>query len=117
MSIQMFYYVAKSRRRLKTVCELLRNHYCLPEFTFDSHDNWRYAWSSSPDLRFNVTKAQGFSTVETWLPDCPKGVNFQIIVECECEPLDIHEVLADALDASAMKIWKRAKPENMRGKE
>jgi hypothetical protein len=54
-------------------------------------------------LRLNVTKARGYRTVETWMPDCPSGVNYQIILTAESKPPGFASRLATALGSEAVR--------------
>lgn len=97
------YYAARSAAGLESVCEALSAALELPPFVFDSHDTWRYAWSECRGLRLNVTQARGYHTIETWMPDCPSGVNFQVILTADVEPTDFASMLADALRCEATR--------------
>jgi hypothetical protein len=37
-------------------------------------------------MHLNVTQAEDDRTVETWMPDCPGGANYQVILSAESEP-------------------------------
>ena len=97
------YFAAKSGAKLEAVCEALGAGFDLPPFEFDSHDTWRYAWSEGRGLRLNVTKARGYRTIETWMPDCPTGVNYQVILTAESEPPDFAARLAEALGCEPVR--------------
>ena len=97
------YYAARSGASLDTVCEALRGTFGLPPFVCDSHDNWRYAWSEGEGLRLNVTKADDDCTVETWLPGCPRGVNYQVILSAASEPPDFAVRLAKILRSEVVR--------------
>ena len=97
------YFAAGSGAKLETVCEALSAASDLPPFEFDSHDTWRYAWSEGQGLRLNVTKARGYRTVETWMPGCPSGVNYQVILTAEREPPGFASRLGTALGSEAVQ--------------
>jgi len=97
------YFAARSGAKLEGVCEALSAGFDLPPFEFDSHDTWRYAWSEGRGIRLNVTKARGYRTVETWMPGCPIGVNYQVILTAESEPPDFASRLAAALGSEAVR--------------
>jgi hypothetical protein len=97
------YFAARSEAQLEGVCETLGAAFDLPPFEFDSHDTWRYAWSEGRGLRLNVTKARGYHTVETWMPGCPSGVNYQVIMTAEGEPPDFASQLEAALGSEAVR--------------
>jgi hypothetical protein len=59
-------------------------------------------------MGFNVTKAADFTTVETWMAECPKGVNFQIIVEAESTPPpNLGQALSTALGVAPLKYFEK----------
>ena len=97
------YYAAKSRAKLESVCEALSATLGLPPFEFDSHDTWRYAWSEGPGLRLNVTRASGDRTIEAWMPHCPSGVNYQVILTAESEPPGFASRLAAVLGSEVAR--------------
>ena len=97
------YFAARSEAKLESVCETLGAAFELPPFEFDGHDTWQYAWSEGRGLRLNVTKAKGCHTVETWMPGCPGGVNYQVILTAEVEPPDFASRLATALGSEAVR--------------
>ena len=101
------YYAARSKEALESVCQSVSEHYSLPEFGFDSHESWRYGWSRNGVIGFNVTKASDCRTIEKWMPECPKGVNFQIIVEADCQPSDLLVALSKALGVTPAKYLER----------
>jgi hypothetical protein len=102
------YYAALSNADLDEVCEALRIKFGLPPFEFDSHDTWRYAQSTGVGMRLNITKADDVSTIETWMPDCPKGVNFQVILSVESEPADFVTHLSEILGSEVVRYAKTA---------
>jgi hypothetical protein len=85
------------------VCEALQSVFGLPPFVFDSHDNWRYAWSETEGLRLNVTQADDDRTVETWMPRCPRGVNYQVLLSAAREPPDFAARLAGILGSEVVR--------------
>jgi hypothetical protein len=97
------YFAARSDVKLESVCEALGAEFDLPPFEFDSHDTWRYACSEGRGLRLNVTKARGYRTVETWIPGCPTGVNYQVILSADGEPPGFASQLAKALGSEAVR--------------
>ncbi len=110
-----FYYAAGSKAELEVVCDALRVAFDLPAFTFDAHDTWRYAWSSGDHLRLNVTRTKDNHTVETWMPNCPRGVNYQIILTAACEPPNFTSQLAAILDAEVTRYDRGAAIEHTNG--
>src|SRR4051794_3205327 len=103
-----FYYAAGSKAELEAVCDALRVAFDLPAFTFDAHDTWRYAWSNGDHLRLNVTRARDSHTIETWMPSCPRGVNYQVILTAACEPTDFSAQLAAILEAGVTRYDSRS---------
>jgi hypothetical protein len=97
------YFAARSDVALEEVCSALRADYGLPVFVFDTHDNWRYARSGDDELHLNVTKASDDCTIETWKPDCPTGVNFQIILTSGVEPAGLLALLSEILDCEVVR--------------
>ena len=97
------YYAARSGARLDTVCEALRGTFGLPPFVCDRHDTWRDAWSEGEGLRLNVTQADDARTVETWMPRCPPGVNYQVILSAAREPPDFTGRLAEILRSEVVR--------------
>lgn len=98
-----FYYAALSRLRLEATCEALQKEFSLPDFTFDSHDNWRYAWSECGGTHLNVTKASDETTITTWMSTCPAGVNYQIILTAKDEPEGFLSFLTKVLGSPVRK--------------
>ena len=86
-----FYYAARSKAAIEAVCEALSEAFALPAFTYDAHDTWRSAWSSGDHLRLNVTRTKDSRTIETWTPNCPRGVNNQIVLTAAREPPNFAE--------------------------
>ena len=80
------YYAARSEAELEEVCSTLQGALGLPAFVFDGHDYWRYAHSGDGRLHINITEAEDDRTIETWTPDSPSGVNYQIILTAIGEP-------------------------------
>jgi hypothetical protein len=80
------YFASRSLAQLEAVCEGFRVAFDLPEFAFDTHDTWRYGWSEGESLRLNITRARDFQTIESWIPDCPTGANYQLILTTDREP-------------------------------
>jgi hypothetical protein len=107
-----FYYGARSREELEVVCEALSEALGLPVFTYDAHDTWHYAWSSGDHLRLNVTRTKDSRTIETWMPNCPRGVNYQIILTATCEPPNFTARLATILGADVARYHTRAATEH-----
>lgn len=91
------YYAARSKATLEGVCEALSQAFDLPPFEFDGHDTWRYAWSEGHSLRLNITRASNYRTVETWMPSCPSGVNYQVILSAKAVPAGFELRLAEVL--------------------
>jgi hypothetical protein len=110
-----FYYSARSEVALEAACEALSEAFALPAFTYDTHDTWRYAWSSGDHLRLNVTRTKGSRTIETWMPNCPRGVNYQIILTAACEPPSFVSLLAAILDAAVARYDTRPASEHDEG--
>ncbi|WZO98814.1 hypothetical protein EP7_000405 [Isosphaeraceae bacterium EP7] len=98
------YFAARSEATLESVCEALSAAFDLPPFEYDSHGTWRYAWSEGRGLRLNVTKARDYRTVETWIPGCPSGVNYQVILTAESELPGFALRLAKALGSEAARL-------------
>jgi hypothetical protein len=71
----------------------------LPPFTLDIHDNWEYGWAENSCVRLNVTKADDDQTVQQWMQDCPRGVNYQVIVSAASEPPGMLELVSRVLAA------------------
>ena len=101
------YYAAQSKVPLKQVCDGLRTALGLPPFTFDCHDNWRYGISETADVRMNVTRAGDFHTIETWMADCPAGVNYQLILSAGAEPEGFSTLLAGILESQVSRYASR----------
>jgi hypothetical protein len=97
------YYAARSGAKLESLCQALGEEFDLPQFEFDSYDTWRYAWSERRGLRLNVTNARGYRTVETWIPGCPNGVNYQVVVTAESEPPGFASRLAAVLRSEVVR--------------
>jgi hypothetical protein len=91
------------RPGLESVCEALGTAFALPPFEFDNHDTWQYARSEGRGLRLNITKARGYRTIETWMPGCPSGVNYQVILTAGSEPPGFASHLARALGSEAVR--------------
>jgi hypothetical protein len=73
-------FAAKSDADLRTVCEIVRMEYGLPEFTFDVEDDSEYGFTEGVEIAVNVTKTQRLDSISTWMENAPKNVNFQIIL-------------------------------------
>lgn len=101
------YFAASSDASLESVCDALQARLSLPDFYFDCHDSWRYASAQSNAIALNVTRASDSHTIETWMPDCPTGVNFQIIAEFDFEPHDFVAHLRDSLGAKPVRYASR----------
>lgn len=97
------YFAASSDASLESVCNALQARLSLPDFYFDCHDSWRYASANSSAIAINVTRASDSHTIETWMPDCPKGVNFQIIAEFDSEPDGLDAHLRESLGTKAVR--------------
>ena len=97
------YFAARSTAQLEAVCEGLRMELELPEFAFDVHDTWRYGWSEREGLRLNITKAQDYRTIETWIPGSPTGVNYQLILTADLEPPKFVAVAAELLGTEVVR--------------
>ena len=97
-----FYYAARSDAELAVVCQALRTRFNLPPFEFDAHDTWRYAWSESAAMRLNVTVADDNRTIETWMPSCPTGVNYQVILSAVASPYGFAFRLAEVLGSAVV---------------
>lgn len=97
------YYAARSRAKLETVCETLSATFGLPPFEFDSHDDWRWGGSEGQNLGLNVTRSQEFRTIEAWMPGCPPGVNYQVILTAESEPIGFASRLAEILSSEVIR--------------
>jgi hypothetical protein len=101
------YYASRSKVPLKQVCESLRTRLGLPPFTFDCHDNWRYGTAETAEVRMNVTRAGDFHTIETWMADCPAGVNYQLILTAGAEPEGFSTLLAEILESQVNRYASR----------
>ena len=101
------YFAANSGASLESVCQTLRTRYGLPAFAADWHDSWQYAFSKTSAIGFNVSKADDNSTIQTWMDDCPNGVNFQIIADYHAEPDDLDDVLNSALGVMPARYCTR----------
>ena len=99
-----YYYAGSSTVRLRRVCADLRAAFGLSDFEFDVHDHWEYGWATGDGIHFNVTKASDSRTIETWIPVTPAGVNYQIILTAEAEPLEALEVISRALQSSVTRF-------------
>lgn len=108
--MKCFYYASRSPLRLEAACDALRRELQLPEFTFDSHDNWRYAWVDWGGKHLNVTRASDCTTIETWMKTCPSDVNYQIILTAESEPVDFASMLAGVLGTPVGKHHETTSP-------
>tara|TARA_R110002072_G_C7567464_1_gene500793 strand:+ start:117 stop:446 length:330 start_codon:yes stop_codon:yes gene_type:complete len=97
------YFAANSGASLESVCNALQSRLLLPDFHFDCHDSWRYASSQSKAIALNVTRASDSHTIETWMPACPTGVNFQIVAEFDSEPDGLADNLRDSLGADVIR--------------
>ncbi len=97
------YFAARSGATLESVCEALGTALALPPFEFDSHDSWRFARSEGRGLRLNITEARGYRTIETRMPGCPSGVNYQVILTAESEPPGFALNLTRALGSEAVR--------------
>ncbi len=102
----LVYYAARSKARLETVCKALQTAFDLPSFPFKSHDDWRWGRSQGDDLALKVTRAK-CRTIETWMPGCPQGVSYQIILTTECEPEDFASRLAEILGCEVIRYASR----------
>lgn len=91
------YYVARSKRKLEDVCSELADAFELPSFVIDCHDTWRYGWSKSENVALNVTRDRGYRVIETWVPNTPSGMNYQILVESSEEAKDTLAILERVL--------------------
>jgi hypothetical protein len=92
-----WYYAAKSDVPLETACASLGQFLDLPPFAFDTHDNWEYGWADNSRVRLNVTRSEDDQTIQAWMADCPRGVNYQIIVSATSEPPGILDILSRIL--------------------
>ena len=101
------YFAALSEVSLESVCSAIQSRYSLPQFVIDDHDTWSYGVSWNNQLHINITKAQDTSTIETWMPDCPEGVNFQVVVESDDEPPELISTLRSALEAEPVAYASR----------
>jgi hypothetical protein len=54
----MGYFAVKSDKPLEVVCQMLQQHYGLPNFDFDVEDDWEYANSCYDSIGWNVTKTE-----------------------------------------------------------
>ncbi len=97
------HYGARSKENLEDVCKALSEVFSLPPFTYDSHGTWRYAWSGGEYLRLNVTQARDRRTIETWIPNSPSGVNYQVILTAPCEPPNFTAQVAAILHAEIVR--------------
>ena len=97
------YYAARSRAKLQGVCEAMCAAFDLPPFAFDCHDNWSYGRSEGRSIRLNITRTSDTHTVETWMPGCPSGVNYQIILSAKSEPTGFVSRLAEVLGTEVIK--------------
>lgn len=107
---KMFYYAVRSAVKLQAACEGLQLAYGLPEFQFDSHDTWQYAWSRGVDMHLNVTRAKDYKTIETWIPGCPAGVNYQLIVTALNAPQDFESVAGKLLGSPVVRYCEQDSP-------
>ncbi|EGF27110.1 hypothetical protein [Rhodopirellula baltica] len=98
------YFAAHSAASFDDVCTALRLRYGLPEFVVDWHDSWQYGSASTDDLWLNVTRAENNSAIETWMDQCPAGVNWQIIARFETEPADLVALLAVSLGSEPQRF-------------
>jgi hypothetical protein len=110
-----FYYAALSNEKLEVVCEALSEAFGLPSFMYDAHDTWRYAWSRGDHLSLNVTRTEDNRTIETWMPSCPRGVNYQIILKAGRESSNFAARLTAILGADVTKYDARAATEHDEG--
>jgi hypothetical protein len=102
------YYASRSKVPLKNVCDALRTALTLPPFTFDCRDNWRYGRSETAEVGVNITRAEDFHTIETWMEGCPAGVNYQIILSAAGEPEGFASLLAGILESEVTRYAGRA---------
>jgi hypothetical protein len=108
-----FFYAARSQARLEEVCVSLQARFEIPPFFIDVHDVWRYAHSQGNGVKLNITKASNYHTIETWMPDCPGGVNYQVILSTENEPEDFISHLSTILGCKAVLYAKTAGSEGL----
>ena len=97
------FFAAYSDASFEFVCAALRRHFNLPEFTVEFHDTWQHSCAGTEQITINVTRAADSSTIETWMDQCPPGVNWQIIAEYQSEPTELKEILAFCLAAEPLR--------------
>jgi hypothetical protein len=100
------YYAARSSVALADVCASLAETFELPAFNFDTEDNWCYGWSERPGLKFNVTKADDYRTIQTWIDGCPSGMNYQVIVTVSAAQPTLPQRLSSILGSDAIEYHR-----------
>lgn len=61
----------------------------------------------TPGLRLNVSRAGDYRTVETCIPGCPSGVNYQVSLTAEAEPTNFASRLVEALGSDVTEYAAR----------
>lgn len=73
-------FVCRSDKHLHEIGAAVQLQYTLPNFHYDDHSTWEYGTSMGDNIGFNITKTQGFDTIQDWMPNVPPSVNYQIIL-------------------------------------